>query len=181
MLIYKITNTLNGKLYIGQTTQKIERRFLQHSKAETPLGNAMRNCGLENFTIEVIEECITKEQANEREKFWIRVLKCKIPNGYNQCDGGAGVMGKIAQSSYRVKKLMPNEKNIFMTVAEGLKRFREERGLTQKDVATAAGILPQAYQKYEYGKVLPVINVLIKIADTYDVSIDYLVGRPNKH
>ena len=84
--IYKITNTLNEKLYVGQTRQPIEKRFLQHAKAHTPLGNAMRTCELENFTLEVIERCETQSQANER--FWIKVLKCRVPNGYNQSNGG---------------------------------------------------------------------------------------------
>lgn len=65
---------------------------------------------------------------------------------------------------------------VIMTVAEGLKRFRAVRKLTQKDVATAVGIFPQAYQRYEAGKVLPIITVLIKLAKAYNVSIDYLVG-----
>ena len=52
-----------------KTRQSIEKRFLQHSKANSPLGNAMRQCGLENFTIEVIETCVTQTQANEREYF----------------------------------------------------------------------------------------------------------------
>ena len=58
--IYKITNILNNKPYVGQTCQPIEKRFLQHSKANSPLGDAMRQCGLENFTIEVIETCETQ-------------------------------------------------------------------------------------------------------------------------
>lgn len=86
--IYKITNRLNWKIYVGQTHQPIEKRFLQHSKAPSPLGDAMRDCGIENFTIEVIEECETQKQANERERFWIRVLKSKMPNGYNRSNGG---------------------------------------------------------------------------------------------
>lgn len=40
--------------------------------------------------IEVIEECETQEQLNEREKFWIRKLNCKHPNGYNFTEGGEG-------------------------------------------------------------------------------------------
>ena len=89
MVIYKITNLLNEKIYIGQTKQPIEKRFLQHSKANSPLGQAMRDCGLENFTIEVIERY--QNELNEREKFWIKVLKSKSPNGYNQNNGGSGV------------------------------------------------------------------------------------------
>ena len=64
-----------------------------------------------------------------------------------------------------------------MTVAEGLKRFRKEHNLTQRDVAATIGIHQQAYQRYERGSVLPLITVLIKIADAYSVPIDYLIGR----
>ena len=90
MMIYKITNLLNEKIYIRQTKQPIEKRFLQHSKANSPLGQAMRECGLENFTIEIIERCENQNELNEREKFWIKVLKSKSPNGYNLSNGGAG-------------------------------------------------------------------------------------------
>lgn len=83
MVIYKITNQLNGKIYVGQTKQSIEKRFLQHSKSSTPLGQAMRECGIENFNIEIIERCQTQNQLNEREIFWIRVLNSKQPHGYN--------------------------------------------------------------------------------------------------
>ena len=70
--IYKITNRLNGKLYVGQIRQPIEKRFIQHSKTNSPLGNAMKDCSLENFAIKVIEECEMQEQANQRERFWIK-------------------------------------------------------------------------------------------------------------
>lgn len=63
-----------------------------------------------------------------------------------------------------------------MTYAEALKRFRNEFNLTQKQVAVSAGILEQAYQRYEYGRD-PAVSVLCKLADAYNVSIDYLVGR----
>lgn len=66
-----------------------------------------------------------------------------------------------------------------MTVAEGLRRFRRDFNLTQKEVAEAIGIFTQAYQRYEHGMV-PTITVLIKIADAYNVSLDYLVGRTQK-
>ena len=100
MVIYKITNLLNGKIYIGQTKQPIEKRFLQHSKANSPLGQAMRQCGLENFIIEIIERCENQEQMNEREKFWIKVLNSLVPNGYNILNGGTGFFStKIGRKS----------------------------------------------------------------------------------
>lgn len=57
------------------------------------------------------------------------------------------------------------------------KKVRLEKGLTQKQVAAALGITEQAYQRYEYGKTVPSALVLIALADYFNVSLDYLVGR----
>ena len=64
-----------------------------------------------------------------------------------------------------------------LAFSESLKRFRKDHHLTQKEIADAIGIQKNAYQAYEYGKSLPSIAVVAKIADAYDVSIDYLTGR----
>lgn len=71
--IYKITNTINNKLYIGKTVNTIEKRFNQHkneSKTERskkrPLYRAINKYGIENFEIEIIEEC-NYDILNERE------------------------------------------------------------------------------------------------------------------
>ena len=64
------------------------------------------------------------------------------------------------------------------------KKIRLERGFTQKQVADGLHIPEQGYQRYEYGKVVPSALVLIALADFYDVSLDYLVGRsddPARH
>ena len=121
MVIYKITNLLSEKIYIGQTKQKIEQRFLQHSKANSPLGQAMRQCGLENFTVEVIENCKTQAELNEREKFWIKILNSKSPNGYNQTNGGGGFQ-KIINLSEKQSDIYAREiKNICrLTIQDAL-------------------------------------------------------------
>lgn len=62
-----------------------------------------------------------------------------------------------------------------MTIAESLKRFRDMRGLTQKDIADVLGIKPQSYRVYEIN-VKPSAEVIKKIATTFDVSTDYLLG-----
>lgn len=64
-----------------------------------------------------------------------------------------------------------------MPICESLKRFRQRFGVTQQQVADAINVLKPAYQRYEYGTNVPSATVLIKIADAYNVSIDYLVGR----
>lgn len=61
---------------------------MQHSKSDSPLGQAIREYGVENFIIEVVEECETQKHANARERILIKELDCKVPNGYNRSDGG---------------------------------------------------------------------------------------------
>ena len=63
-----------------------------------------------------------------------------------------------------------------MTLADRLRELRSVRGLTQKDVYAAIGVSPIVYQRYEYGN-FPAFEKLIALADYFDVSLDYLVGR----
>ena len=65
-------------------------------------------------------------------------------------------------------------------IATSLKRFRKQFGLNQKDVAAVLGITIQAYQNYEYGKGSPSSVGIFKLADAYDVSTDYLLGRSDE-
>ena len=62
-------------------------------------------------------------------------------------------------------------------IATQFKKIRLERKLTQKQIAEGIGITEQAYQRYEYGKVIPSATVLLALADYFDVSLDYLCGR----
>ena len=55
-----------------------------------------------------------------------------------------------------------------------LKELREARGLTQEDLM---GVVPRQYQRYERGEGEPKLAGWIFLADFYDVSLDYLVGR----
>lgn len=61
-------------------------------------------------------------------------------------------------------------------VGASLKRFREEFKLRQGEVAESIGILQQLYYKYETGRVTPSANIIYKLAKTYNVSADYLLG-----
>ena len=64
-----------------------------------------------------------------------------------------------------------------MLFPDALKRFRKEYKVTQKRAAEISGVSERVFQSYEYGKVVPTISVLIRLADFFDVSLDYLVGR----
>ena len=64
-----------------------------------------------------------------------------------------------------------------MKLAERLKELRKEKDLRQEHVAVALNISMSAYCNYEQGKREPVASVLCRMADYYDVSVDYLLGR----
>ena len=64
-------------------------------------------------------------------------------------------------------------------LAERLKACRKEKGLTQMQVAVYCDITEKAYQNYELMTREPKLEILIRIADLYGVSLDYLVGREN--
>lgn len=63
---------------------------------------------------------------------------------------------------------------------ENIRNLREDNDKTQKEVATYLNIKQTTYSKYELGKINVPIDVFIKLADYYTVSIDYLVGRGKK-
>lgn len=93
--IYKITNDINNKVYVGQTTQTLEQRFKQHQQdafykkyEKRPLYSAIRKYGIEHFQISLIEECLDSELSN-REIYWIAYYR-GYEDGYNGTHGGEG-------------------------------------------------------------------------------------------
>lgn len=62
---------------------------------------------------------------------------------------------------------------------ERLMQLRSEKGLSQKKIADSIGITETGYQNYEVGRRKPNFDVLPAIADYFDVSVDYLLGRSN--
>lgn len=71
-----------------------------------------------------------------------------------------------------------------MKLNERLKQLRIEKGLSQKDLAQKIEISDRNYQRYEYGEREPVASVLVTLANFYNISLDYLVGRsddPTRH
>ena len=93
--IYKITNLINGKEYIGKTNLTIEDRFKQHIRdskrkrfEKRPLYDAINKYGIENFIVEKVEQC-KEDLLNEREQYWIDHYNT-YHNGYNATIGGDG-------------------------------------------------------------------------------------------
>lgn len=94
-VIYKITNMINGKLYIGQS-KDYKRRKISHKKdfkkSDTILYRAMRKYGFDNFSWEVIDTANTPDELNNKEMYWIDYYNSYIGNknnnGYNMTKGG---------------------------------------------------------------------------------------------
>lgn len=85
--IYRITNTINGKCYIGQTKQGALKRLNQHSKTDSLIGRAIRKYGISNFVIEILYT-IPNNKADEYENMCILENNCIAPNGYNTNEYG---------------------------------------------------------------------------------------------
>lgn len=64
-----------------------------------------------------------------------------------------------------------------MTFAERIIQLKTDRNLLQKDIAAAIGLSVRGYQYYEKGQKEPTLSVLLRLADFFGVSLDYLVGR----
>lgn len=125
MYIYKITNKINNKIYIGQTTKTISLRWKRHymdalkNRTNTKFAKAIRKYGKNNFIVEEIDTAKNKEELNQKEIYWINYYN-SILKGYNSVDGGGDsntykykteeemkkIKEKIRQT--KIKKLNPN-------------------------------------------------------------------------
>lgn len=104
MIIYKIENKINGKIYVGQTIKALNKRISGHLISRYPIGNSLRKYGLQSFDISVIDKAETRSILSEKEKYWILFYACNIPNGYNLTDGGEGSVG-YRHSKEALKKM----------------------------------------------------------------------------
>lgn len=95
MIIYKVTNRVNNKIYIGKTVRGLLKRRKEHEKSIVhnnicmPFHKALKKYGVENFDWEIIDSVITRQELCEKEKEWIKSLNSRDKNiGYNITEGG---------------------------------------------------------------------------------------------
>lgn len=93
-IIYKYTNKINGKSYIGQTIQSLNKRHNRHlydSKNDNLyFHKALQKYGVDNFELIIIEDNINIEELDDKEKYWIKYYDTFYlnDNGYNMTEGG---------------------------------------------------------------------------------------------
>lgn len=151
--IYKITNQINNKVYIGQSVN-IRKRFNGHKFAarngeNTHLYNAMRDYGIENFSFEILEEC-SKEQLDDREIYWIEYYhSTDKAKGYNVSKGGKGFslynyeeIYNLWKSGFTCEQIEAKMHCSDCTITQALRAFgvsaQEAKSKVQKKIAVVA-------------------------------------------
>lgn len=128
-IIYKATNLINGKVYIGQTTNKLQVRKTSHindslaKRDNFVFHNAIRKHDRSNFKWEIVEYCDCKEELDEMEFHYIKQFNSSIPKGYNMTYGGGGMLGYKITEEHR-KNLSESHKGYIHT-AEQRKKIGE--------------------------------------------------------
>jgi group I intron endonuclease len=127
MIIYKATNLVNNKIYIGQTKNEIEKRIKGHIKesknenTKRPFLISIKKHGIDNFLFEEIDRADTFDELDEKEIYWINFYNStnnKI--GYNILGGGQG------------KKMITNEA-YSKIISDGLKNSEKWQKLKNSE------------------------------------------------
>jgi len=127
--IYLVTNNLNGKQYVGQTTTGDGRG---HGQLVTA---AYKKYGKEHFSYDVICDGIYKRPIlNFIEKFWIKVMDCRIPNGYNIDHGGSSKDKVSDETREKLRKANTGKKHTPEHIAKVSKALSERSPELRKQI-----------------------------------------------
>lgn len=172
-VVYSVTNNLDGKQYVGQTTRTLEERFSEHAESDSLLGRAIQRDGAENFSREILVECETQKELDEQERIFIKKLDCKHPKGYNSTDGG-----RFNGSKTNEKKPLDPRKEFFLKmIGAKITYYRTMRDMSQKELAKRANMSVSSLSKIERGRYNDNVSVslLFDIADGLQIDITMLV------
>lgn len=143
-IIYKITNKINGKVYIGQTVQGLTARLYQHryaafvKKSKYPLYNALRKYGESGFTYEIVRY-VNKAELNSYEWYYIKMFNSTDSSvGYNATEGGNSSISKLPEIRKKISLARKGQPNKYKGVPrtdrfkKGSKRSEWERKLVSE-------------------------------------------------
>lgn len=171
--IYCITNIVNGKKYVGQSVNGYEYRFYRHKtlaerakrqgKQMFPIYSAIVLYGSESFTTELLQQCYSKQDADNAEKEQINTLKTLAPNGYNLALGGGGPSGVVMPPEIRFEsakqRTRVRQDKQFIPTSE-----RTESN-TQRKIITIDGVTYQS------------IREAARLLNVSRIKINYLLGN----
>jgi len=151
MIVYLVTNKVNGMQYVGQTSKTLMRRWNNHglpSNKDLYFNNSILRYGKENFQVEQLHTCETKEEMNFVEMFYISLLNTKRPNGYNLTDGGEGCPGHTVSAEGRLRM---REAQLGKKQSEGTKQKRSQALRLAYSEGRRTGI-PKGHVPWNKGK-----------------------------
>ncbi len=158
MLIYKITNCLNQKIYVGCTSKSIKQRFNQHVASSRRL-----NYGISRAISKYGAE--TAQQMYDKETYWIEKLG-SFHYGYNMTKGGLGSPGKVhsQQSKERLRSSQlgrnhSEESKRKMSEAQKGKVFSEEHKRKLSNVAKSRTFSKETRQKMSDAMKVPIMCI----------------------
>lgn len=123
MIIYKITNLINNKIYIGQDI-KNDTKYFGSGKL---IKLAIKKYGKENFIKEIIEYCTDEKHMDEREIFWIKEFNSTdIKIGYNICEGGKSFRTMRGENNSRFGKHHTEETKALIREKRKLQKMSNE-------------------------------------------------------
>ena len=189
--IYKIENKINGKCYIGQTSN-FQRRLYNHNanvrnNKNLPLYDAIRRYGAKNFSVKVIDKDRKTRHIDACERYYIRKYNSLYPNGYNLESGGhnnkvlskdhkrkisenhVGMSGKIHSQESKTKmsesaKGRKHTKSTRLKISEN--NFNKRNDLRTPESINAIKILYDKHKNYSY---------VARVFDTSDVTISRIL------
>jgi group I intron endonuclease len=149
-IIYKVTNLINSKVYIGQTLKLLHKRRIAHLNSikkypEIALYKAIKKYGEENFEWVILEE-VEESLLNEREIFYIKEYNSYNSGGYNMTTGGEGNPNLIYSESLREKRRLaakkrwdnPNQREAARERGRKRSETKEFRDFSEKGVISSA-------------------------------------------
>ena len=113
-VIYRITNDINGKIYIGQTIRNIEDRFREHKRGmrDNYINRAIKKYGEKYFSVVEIDSAYSQDELNYLEKYWIKFYNSQDKKyGYNIMDGGDGARISRERRLERTDFFIKNDDN----------------------------------------------------------------------
>lgn len=107
-IVYVVTNTVNGKQYVGQTTQALAKRWAgrtsRSNKQCRALWNAIQKYGAGAFTLATVDSGTDKDDLDAKETEWVSRLGTVSPAGYNLTTGG-GSSGKPSPETIELRRM----------------------------------------------------------------------------
>lgn len=156
--IYKITNNINGKYYIGKS-KNIKIRWKQHRSAtdSSPLHQAIKKYGKDNFSIEILEKCLP-EELNDKEIYWIKQYNGYLNSEcYNATLGGDGASHPVKISHEQLLQIIDLLKNTNLTRKQIGDQFQvSEKTISDINLGISRKLLDVEYpiRKNHFAKII---------------------------